>query len=181
MLDYLSLSRDNWNLFLPTFSHIHPLHLFSNMALLLASLIPAVFEAGPEVALSLYLFSGVTSHLFTRLVGEWIPYKHGIGASGAVFGMVAFSSAVPITSRDTKGYFWVLPLVYGSLVVEVLDQLFHLELFTFLGLEPETYKSGLYCHMGGIITGLLAGAGKCLAERCHNKADSDTSQDPSIA
>jgi membrane associated rhomboid family serine protease len=138
-----TLSGQYWRLLSPAFVHIGILHIFLNMWCLwsLGRLLERL--VGPFTTLGIYLLTAVGASLLSL---SWDPMRVGAGASGAIFGITG--TLIPV-------------LYYGNLnfpaesVRKLLGYVVRFSLINLLyGLRGHVNNMA---HLGGLITGLLAG------------------------
>lgn len=139
------LPRDfgNWRGFLLSSSlHGSWAHLSGNMlALLTLGLLMG--HLYPKEAMKALSVVWVTSYLFVWLFGA--PGSAHIGASGLVYGLLAFAIAFPFVRRETKA------LIGGVLVAIVFGS----ALYGLLPKEGVSFTGHLGGALGGILTAYL--------------------------
>ncbi|MDH7563910.1 MAG: rhomboid family intramembrane serine protease [Candidatus Bathyarchaeota archaeon] len=124
-----------WQLFTAIFVHANIVHLVGNMFFLL------IFGLRAEELFSIrqygaiYLLSGIAGNLTTLLLGPGIV---SVGASGAVFGVFG---ACAIYIRRAVGQ-------------SIVGALFLSFLLLIMGADA---RVNIVAHLGGLVTGLLAG------------------------
>jgi len=128
-----------WRFFTPMLLHGSILHIGFNMYALMA------FGAGLERRyghgrfLLLYILSGFAGTVFSFLFSS----AYSIGASGAIFGLVAAEGIFLVKNRK----------LFGSRVRQALNNvIFVVAINLFLGLQPGIDNWG---HMGGLMGGLI--------------------------
>ena len=138
-----------WRLLTSTFLHAHALHLLLNMGILflLGSLLEGVY--GKSRFLFLYLISAIVSSIASLL---FVQNALGVGASGAVFGLIGVAVVLGIRYKDR------LPRRLG--------RIFGLRLVPFIGIDlllgffvlPHfNYNVNNAAHLGGLFTGVIGG------------------------
>ena len=138
-----------WRLLTSTFLHAHALHLFLNMGILflLGSLLEGVY--GRSRLLLLYLISAIVSSVASL---PFVQDAFGVGASGAVFGLIGVAIALGLRYKDR------LPRRLG--------RIFGLRLLPFVGIDlllgffvlPHfNYNVNNAAHLGGLLTGFVGG------------------------
>jgi rhomboid-like protein len=129
---------------------IYPMHIAMNMLVFAIFGFPLEQATGKKRFIALYLISGIGSAVFYMAIMEMFIGVSGaglIGASGAVFGVIAaYAFKFPRTWVYMLGFF-PMPAAL-TLVFLLIEETF----FGFMGLEPGVANFG---HVGGIITGLL--------------------------
>lgn len=125
--------------------HISPLHLATNLLWLAFAGQHLERTLGPSAALAIF----VASVFGGSLLGIWNAAAHlSLGASGGVFGLIAASVVIGLR------YPAVLPerarMLYGLSLVPYMLLMF------FSGLSSVQVDNA--AHLGGLLTGLLAGA-----------------------
>lgn len=128
-----------WRFFTPMLLHGSILHIGFNMYALMA------FGAGLERRyghgrfLLLYILSGFAGAVFSFLFSD----AYSIGASGAIFGLVAAEGIFLVQNRK----------LFGSRVKQALNNvIFVVAINLFLGLQPGIDNWG---HLGGLMGGLI--------------------------
>jgi membrane associated rhomboid family serine protease len=128
-----------WRLFTPMFLHAGLIHLGLNMLSLRNSAMALEMDYGHWKILVVYLISGISSSLTSAV---FLPRQIGVGASGAIFGVVGGHIADLILCwkyTDNR------KAMVGSIA-------FFLVLGLGLGLLPIMDN---YAHLGGLIGGFL--------------------------
>ncbi|MBC6990367.1 rhomboid family intramembrane serine protease [Hymenobacter sp. BT491] len=141
----LTLPGQPWRLLTSCFLHGGPAHLLLNLSALLFLGLLSEPLVGRGRLLLVYVCSGVGGSLFSL---AWHTQGvNSVGASGAIFGLyglllaLAALRAVPMSRAERLSLLWfMLYMVLNSLVA---------------GLEANTDNAA---HVGGLITGLFAGA-----------------------
>jgi MYXO-CTERM domain-containing protein len=134
-----------WRLIAPIFLHIGILHLACNMQ--------ALWVLGPQIEslygsarfVTVYILSGVGGFVANYFFSS--PVSGGAGASGAIFGLLGLFLAFALRYRNE-----IPPLLLRSMRRGLILSLGVNLAITFA--IPLISKSG---HLGGLITGLLAG------------------------
>ena len=153
-----------WRLLTSTFLHAHTLHLFLNMGILflLGSLLEGVY--GRSRFLLLYLISAIISSVASL---PFVQDALGVGASGAVFGLIGVAIALGLRYKDR------LPRRLGRIL--------GLRLLPFVGIDvllgffvfPHfNYNVNNAAHLGGLFTGFVGGmvlAPEIFSYRKHEK------------
>ena len=139
--DYHVVEGEWWRLATAVFLHGNLIHLLFN-TLVLFDLGPAVEEMyGAARFLVLYFLAGIAGSLASLL---WHPLAIGIGASGALFGLIGVMIAYGYQQRTTLGEqvktMYVRWAIYGLLFGFVIP-----------GIDNAA-------HIGGLLTGLVFGA-----------------------
>ena len=135
-----------WQLLTTVFTHVEPLHLGFNMV--------ALYFLGPVLEnvlgrvrfLALYLVSGLAGSAAVMLLSE--PQGQTVGASGAIFGLMGALAVVALKVRGQAQT--VLTWIGLNLVIT----------FMVSGISWQG-------HIGGLVGGVLIGAGMVLAPRGH--------------
>ena len=138
-----------WRLLTSTFLHAHALHLFLNMGILflLGSLLEGLY--GRSRFLLFYLISAIFSSVASL---PFVQDAFGVGASGAVFGLIGVAIALGIR--------------YKGRLPRRLGRIFGLRLLPFVGIDlllgffvlPHfNYNVNNAAHLGGLFTGFVAG------------------------
>ena len=138
-----------WRLLTSTFLHAHALHLLLNMGILflLGSLLEGVY--GRSRFLFLYLISAIISSVASL---PFVRNALGVGASGAVFGLIGVAVALGIRYKDR------LPRRLGRIL--------GLRLLPFIGIDillgffvfPHfNYNVNNAAHLGGLFAGFVGG------------------------
>jgi rhomboid protease GluP len=146
------VAKEYWRLLSAMFLHADLNHIFNNMLLLffLGSMIEK--EIGHIRYLILYFLSGIGGNSFSLLIkGVTNDRAASIGASGAVFGLVGVLLALVLFSGRKMPN--VTPL---RVVLMIL-----LSLYT--GLTG--YNIDNAGHVGGLLTGFVAGTIMCMIHR----------------
>lgn len=121
------------------FLHANLLHLVVNMIALFAFGLPVEQQEGPLMLIAIYFVTGICAALLFSLVN---PYA-AVGASGAVFGLLAF---VALTKPFEFSFFpFVLPLPMALIAV--------IYTLATLMLLNEPSNIGHWAHLGGILSG----------------------------
>mmetsp|Transcript_3213 Transcript_3213/g.5141 ORF Transcript_3213/g.5141 Transcript_3213/m.5141 type:complete len:208 (+) Transcript_3213:300-923(+) len=137
------------------FSHAEPIHLLFNM-IAMTSFGSLVYQSigGPHF-LAAYLNAGVFASFVSLLhKSAFRLVTPSLGASGAVFGIVAMSVAInPFVQLS----FIFLPFVtfYGYQLLPALSAI------DFVGLVRKWKRFDHAAHLGGVVYGLICFAGLC--------------------
>jgi rhomboid protease GluP len=146
------VSKEYWRLLTAMFLHADLNHIFNNMLLLffLGAMIEK--EIGHLRYILLYFFSGIGGNGFSLLI-KWVTNDRvsSIGASGAVFGLVGVLLALVLFSGRK------MPNVTPLRVIMMIL----LSLYT--GLTGQNIDNA--GHVGGLLTGFLAGTFMCVIRR----------------
>ena len=138
-----------WRLLTSTFLHAHALHLLLNMGILflLGSLLEGMY--GRNRFLFLYLISAIISSVASL---PFVRNALGVGASGAVFGLIGVAVALGIRYKER------LPRRLGRIL--------GLRLLPFIGIDillgffvfPHfNYNVNNAAHLGGLFAGFVGG------------------------
>ena len=138
-----------WRLLTSTFLHAHTLHLFLNMSILflLGNLLEGVY--GRNRFLLLYLISAIVSSVASL---PFVQDAFGVGASGAVFGLIGVAITLGIRYKDR------LPRRLGRILGLRLLPFVGLDiLLGFFVLPYFNYNVNNAAHLGGLFTGVIGG------------------------
>ena len=138
-----------WRLLTSTFLHAHALHLLLNMGILflLGTLLEGLYGRGRF--LFLYLTSAIVSSLASLL---FVQNALGVGASGAVFGLIGVAVALGIRYKDR------LPRRLGRILGFRLLPFIGIDLFLgFFVLPHFNYNVNNAAHISGLLTGFIGG------------------------
>ena len=138
-----------WRLLTSTFLHAHTLHLLLNMGVLflLGSLLEGVY--GRSRFLLLYLISAIVSSVASL---PFVQDALGVGASGAVFGLIGVAVALGIRYKDR------LPRRLGRILGLRLLPFIAIDLILGLFVLPHfNYNVNNAAHLGGLFTGVVGG------------------------
>ena len=138
-----------WRLLTSTFLHAHALHLLLNMGILflLGSLLEGVYGRGRF--LFLYLISAIVSSVASLL---FVQNALGVGASGAVFGLIGLAVALGIRYKDR------LPRRLGRILGLRLLPFIGIDLLLgFFVLPHFNYNVNNAAHISGLLTGFIGG------------------------
>ena len=138
-----------WRLLTSTFLHAHALHLLLNMGILflLGSLLEGVY--GRSRFLFFYLISAIISSVASL---PFVQNALGVGASGAVFGLIGVAVAVGLRYRDR------LPRRLGRILGLRLLPFIAIDiLLGFFILPHFNYNVNNAAHLGGLFTGFVGG------------------------
>ncbi len=138
-----------WRLLTSTFLHAHALHLLLNMGILflLGSLLEGVY--GRSRFLFFYLISAIISSVASL---PFVQNALGVGASGAVFGLIGVAVTLGIRYKDRLprrlGRILGLPLL-PFIAIDILLGFFIFPYFN--------YNVNNAAHLGGLFTGFVGG------------------------
>ena len=138
-----------WRLLTSTFLHAHALHLLLNMGILflLGSLLEGVYGRGRF--LFVYLISAIISSVASLL---FVQNALGVGASGAVFGLIGVAVALGIRYKDR------LPRRLGRILGLRLLPFIGIDLLLgFFVLPHFNYNVNNAAHISGLLTGFIGG------------------------
>ena len=138
-----------WRLLTSTFLHAHALHLLLNMGILflLGSLLEGVY--GRSRFLFLYLISAIVSSVASL---PFVQNALGVGASGAVFGLVGVAVALGLRYKDR------LPRRLGRILGLRLLPFIAIDIFLGFFVFPHfNYNVNNAAHLGGLFTGFVGG------------------------
>ncbi len=138
-----------WRLVTSTFLHAHALHLLLNMGILflLGNLLEGVYGRGRF--LFLYLISAIVSSVASL---PFVQNALGVGASGAVFGLIGVAITLGIRYKDR------LPRRIGRILgLRLLPFVVIDLLLGFLIFPHFNYNVNNAAHLGGLITGFVGG------------------------
>lgn len=138
-----------WRLLTSTFLHAHALHLLLNMGILflLGSLLEGLY--GRSRFLFLYLISAIVSSVASL---PFVQNALGVGASGAVFGLVGVAVALGIRYKDR------LPQRLGRILGLRLLPFIAIDIFLGFFVFPHfNYNVNNAAHLGGLFTGFVGG------------------------
>ena len=138
-----------WRLVTSTFLHAHALHLLLNMGILflLGSLLEGVYGRGRF--LFLYLISAIVSSVASL---PFVQNALGVGASGAVFGLIGVAITLGIRYKDR------LPRRLGRILgLRLLPFVVIDLLLGFLIFPHFNFNVNNAAHLGGLITGFVGG------------------------
>ncbi len=138
-----------WRLLTSTFLHAHALHLLLNMGILflLGSLLEGLYGRGRF--LFLYLISAIVSSVASLF---FVRNALGVGASGAVFGLIGVAVALGIRYKDR------LPRRLGRILGLRLLPFIAIDLLLgFFVLPHFNYNVNNAAHLGGLFTGFVGG------------------------
>ena len=138
-----------WRLLTSTFLHAHALHLLLNMGILflLGSLLEGVYGRGQF--LFVYLISAIVSSVASLL---FVQNALGVGASGAVFGLIGLAVALGIRHKDR------LPRRLGRILGLRLLPFIGIDLLLgFFVLPHFNYNVNNAAHISGLLTGVISG------------------------
>jgi membrane associated rhomboid family serine protease len=140
--EYIAFNHEYWRLVTAMFLHGGLLHLAINMYVLwvLGSVIEPAF--GSKRFLAIYLISGlfgsVASYMFSA------PDVAGVGASGAIFGLLGAWVAYNLRRRGSP-----------AAAAQLRWALFWIGINLVIGLSVSGIDN--FAHMGGLVGGLVAG------------------------
>ena len=138
-----------WRLLTSTFLHAHTLHLHLNMFILffLGRLLEGLY--GRNRFLLIYLTSAIVSSVASL---AFVREAFGVGASGAVFGLIGVAVALGIRYKDR------LPRRLGRILGLRLLPFVGIDLFLGLFVLPHfNYNVNNAAHLGGLFTGFAIG------------------------
>ena len=138
-----------WRLLTSTFLHAHALHLLLNMGILflLGSLLEGLY--GRSRFLFLYLISAIVSSIASL---PFVQNALGVGASGAVFGLIGVAVALGIRYKDR------LPRRLGRILGLRLLPFIAIDIFLGFFVFPHfNYNVNNAAHLGGLFTGFVGG------------------------
>lgn len=131
--------RHYWRLLPPMFMHVDLLHLVMNSAAL-ATLTPVVAHAfGLHRTATIYLLSGIGGSLLSHLSGS-----HGVGASGAICGLLGAVLLYGWRRRDGPEYGLFRWALQWTGIIAIIGLAF-----------PRMIDN--YGHLGGFLAGVLLG------------------------
>ncbi len=138
-----------WRLLTSTFLHAHALHLLLNMGILflLGSLLEGLY--GRSRFLFFYLISAIVSSVASLF---FVQNALGVGASGAVFGLIGVAVALGIRYKDR------LPRRLGRILGLRLLPFIAIDILLGFFVFPHlNYNVNNAAHLGGLFTGFVAG------------------------
>ena len=138
-----------WRLLTSTFLHAHTLHLHLNMFILffLGRLLEGLY--GRSRFLLVYLTSAIISSVASL---AFVRDAFGVGASGAIFGLIGVAIALGIRYKDR------LPRRLGRILGLRLLPFVGIDLFLGLFVLPHfNYNVNNAAHLGGLFTGFAIG------------------------
>ena len=138
-----------WRLLTSTFLHAHALHLLLNMGILylLGSLLEGLYGRGRF--LLIYLISAIASSIASL---PFVQDAFGVGASGAVFGLIGLAITLGIRYKDR------LPRRLGRILGLRLLPFVAIDLLLGLFVFPRfNYNVNNAAHLGGLFTGFIGG------------------------
>ena len=138
-----------WRLLTSTFLHAHALHLLMNMGILflLGSLLEGVYGRGRF--LFFYLISAIVSSVASL---PFVQNALGVGASGAVFGLVGVAIALGIRYKDR------LPRRLGRILGLRLLPFVAIDILLGFFIFPHfNYNVNNAAHLGGLVAGFVGG------------------------
>ena len=138
-----------WRLLTSTFLHAHALHLLLNMGILflLGSLLEGMYGRGRF--LLIYLISAIISSIASL---PFVQEAFGVGASGAVFGLIGLAIALGIRYNDR------LPRKLGRILGLRLLPFVGIDIFLGFFVFPHfNYNVNNAAHLGGLFTGFVGG------------------------
>ena len=138
-----------WRLLTSTFLHAHTLHLLLNMGILflLGSLLEGLYGRGRF--LLIYLISAIASSIASL---PFVQDALGVGASGAVFGLIGLAVALGIRYKDR------LPRRLGRIIGLRLLPFIAIDLLLGFFVFPRfNYNVNHAAHLGGLFTGIVGG------------------------
>ena len=138
-----------WRLLTSTFLHAHALHLLLNMGILflLGSLLEGVY--GRTRFLFFYLISAIVSSVASL---PFVQNALGVGASGAVFGLIGVAVALGIRYKDR------LPRRLGRILGLRLLPYIAIDILLGFFIFPHfNYNVNNAAHLGGLFAGFVGG------------------------
>ena len=138
-----------WRLLTSTFLHAHALHLLLNMGILflLGSLLEGLYGKGRF--LLIYLISAIASSIASL---PFVQDAFGVGASGAVFGLIGLAIALGLRYKDR------LPRRLGRILGLRLLPFVAIDLLLGFFVFPRfNYNVNNAAHLGGLFTGFIGG------------------------
>ena len=138
-----------WRLLTSTFLHAHALHLLLNMGILflLGSLLEGLYGSGRF--LLIYLISAIVSSVASL---PFVQEAFGVGASGAVFGLIGLAIALGLRYSDR------LPRRLGRILGLRLLPFVGIDIFLGFFVFPYfNYNVNNAAHLGGLFTGFVGG------------------------
>ena len=143
-----------WRLLTSVFLHGGPAHLLLNMSALLLLGLMAESKAGHWRWLLIYLLSGIGG----SLTSLWWHTQgvNSVGASGAIFGLYGLLLALLLTQRTALS---------RQERAGMLGLLLYFALSSLVGGLEGPAGTDNAAHIGGLLTGLVAGLGSTLAGR----------------
>ena len=138
-----------WRLLTSTFLHAHALHLLLNMGILflLGSLLEGVY--GRSRFLFFYLISAIISSVASL---PFVQNALGVGASGAVFGLIGVAVALGIRYKER------LPRRLGRILGLRLLPFIAIDILLGFFIFPYfNYNVNNAAHLGGLFTGFVGG------------------------
>lgn len=138
-----------WRLLTSTFLHAHALHLLLNMGILflLGSLLEGMYGRGRF--LFLYLISAIVSSVASL---PFVQNALGVGASGAVFGLIGVAVALGIRYKDR------LPRRLGRILGLRLVPFIGIDILLGFFVFPHfNYNVNNAAHLGGLFAGFVGG------------------------
>lgn len=155
----IARGRELYTVFTSLFVHGNAIHLIGNLIVLLLLAVPFEEKIGSRNLLIIYLFSGVGAVLLKLLyylaLGDFPglnPYSNGIGASGAIFGVLGAFVALyprekvvfPLGFMLRPWPVFIIALLYGAV-----------ESFAVLGGVEDGV--GHIIHFNGLVIGIVTG------------------------
>ena len=143
-----------WRLLTSIFLHGGPAHLFLNMSALLLLGLMAEGKAGHWRWLLIYLLSGIGG----SLTSLWWHTQgvNSVGASGAIFGLYGLLLALLLTQRT---------VLSRQERAGMLGLLLYFALSSLVGGLEGPAGTDNAAHIGGLLTGLVAGLGSAFTGR----------------
>ena len=135
-----------WLLITPIFLHANLMHLFSNLVTqLIFGISLETSVMGTFKTIILYFISGIGGNLFSYLIAD---DKTGVGASGAIFGIVgAFAGFLVIN--------WSALKPFGFFRCQLLLMIIFMVFFNIVFAETFTKNVDIFSHLGGIFVGFF--------------------------
>jgi membrane associated rhomboid family serine protease/antitoxin component YwqK of YwqJK toxin-antitoxin module len=138
----LTLDREWYRIFTHMFLHGGVVHFTTTMAALLFVGYSLEGRVGTKKVLFVYILSGLAAALNGLY---WNLFTIGVGASGAIFGLLGFSLVLNIYSSGKKGRSMLITLAIFSAFVIINLVL------------PEAMYADYAAHYGGVMMGILIG------------------------
>jgi membrane associated rhomboid family serine protease len=138
----LTLDREWYRIFTHMFLHGGVIHVGMNMMTLFFIGYSVERRVGAKKVLFVYVLSGLAAALNGLY---WNLFTIGVGASGAIFGLLGFSLVLNIYSAGKKGRSMLITLcIFAAFVILNL-------------VLAEAMYADYAAHYGGVVTGILIG------------------------